>query len=165
MASWISRALSRIGEQPSAKVATPLPPAELRAAVESAKKKMLVEGDVQGGRDLLGELLASNPDDADALAYYGAASFQVGVAEEARVALRRAVQVDPDHLIAHKYLAQACNALGDSDGMEIAAKNALRLAPRDLGALITYGIVCMNRLDIDAAAEAFSRAVEIAPTN
>lgn len=164
MVNWLSRTWTRITEQPPAEVATPLSPAELRAAIESAKK-FLAEGDLDGARSLLAEVLSSNPDDANALAYYGVATYQAGGAEEARNALRRAVQIDPDHLVAYKCLVQACNALGDYYDLEIAALNALRLAPRDREVLVMYGIACMNRLEVDAAADAFSKAVELAPTD
>jgi tetratricopeptide (TPR) repeat protein len=164
MANWISRALTRLAEQPSAKVATPLPPDELRAALESAKK-LLAQGNLEETRGRLAEVLASNPGNADALAYYGVATYQAGDPEQARDALRRAAKIDPDHLVANKCLAKVCDALGDSYGLEIAAANAMRLAPGDREVLIMYGVARMNRLEVDAAADAFNKAVEIAPTD
>jgi tetratricopeptide (TPR) repeat protein len=164
MASWISRTLTRIADRPSTPAEAPLPAAELRAAVESAKGSIR-QGDFTGAGDVLANVLRSNPDNADALAYYGVATYLAGDPAEARNALTRAVRIDPDHLVAYKYLVRACNALGDFYDLEIAAHNALRLAPRDREVLNMYGVACLNRLDIEAAAESFSKAVEMAPTD
>src|SRR5690349_11006732 len=117
MASWISRALTRLAERPPAPVAAPLPPAEVHAAVESAKRA-ISQGDFPAARAILRDVVISNPDDADALAYYGMAAYRCGDLADARVALSRAVRIDPDHVLAQKYLAIVYNDLGDLQALE-----------------------------------------------
>jgi len=164
MAGWLSRALTRFAAQAPSPSVQALAEAELRKAVESAKRTM-TEGDFVAARAALRDLVTSNPDDADALAHYGVAAYMVGDAADARLALSRAVQIDPDHVIGHKYLAAAYNALGDLQRLEIAAKNALRVAPRDRDILNMYGVACMNRFEVEAAAASFAAAVEAAPND
>jgi Flp pilus assembly protein TadD len=164
MAAWLSRTIRRLTGDDAAPTAQPLPQAELRKAIDSAKK-LLSEGNYVDALAMLGPVANSNPEDADALAYYGMAAFLAGDPAEARNALTRAVGIDPDHLTAYKGLVSACNALGNFHDLEIAARNALRLAPRDREVLNMYGIACLNRLEVEAAAESFSKAIEAAPTD
>jgi len=110
MADWLSRALTRFAAQPAPPSVQPLPEAELRKAVESAKRTM-TEGDFAAARAALREVATSNPDDADALAHYGVAAY-MRVTGRCAGRLSRAVQIDPDHVIGHKYLAASYNALG-----------------------------------------------------
>src|SRR5690348_14686421 len=164
MASWIARALTRFAERPSAPSPAPLPPTELRAAVESAKRA-ITKGDFAGARAALRDVVNSNPDDTDALAQYGMAAYVSGDPADACVALARAVRIDPDHVLAQKYLAIVYNDLGDLQALEVAASHAFRLAPRDRMVLNMYGAACMNRYQFDAAGDSFSTAVEVAPND
>jgi tetratricopeptide (TPR) repeat protein len=164
MAGWLSRTLTRLSAPSAAPAVAPLPEAELRRAVESAKLT-LTQGDFQGARIALRDIVNSNSDDADALAHYGIAAHMAGDSVDARVALARAVQINPDLLVGQKYLAVACNALGDLQGLEAAATNAYRLAPRDRDVLNLYGVACMNRFYIEEAAKSFNAAVEVAPND
>jgi tetratricopeptide (TPR) repeat protein len=80
-------------------------------------------------------------------------------------ALTPVVNSNPNDLAAYKALVQACYGLGDNQGVKDAALNASRLAPNDHESLIMYGIACMNRFEIEPAAQAFGKAVELAPTD
>jgi Tfp pilus assembly protein PilF len=164
MPSWISRAFAGAAERPTAPAAKPLTPAQLHAAVESAKRTM-TQGDFPAARASLREVVLSNPDHADALAHYGVAAYMSGDPADARAPLMRAVQIDPDHLVAYKFLAGVFDALGDLQGSETAAQNAMRLAPRDREVLNMFGVACMNRFQIDAAVKAFNTAIEVAPND
>jgi tetratricopeptide (TPR) repeat protein len=164
MTGWISRTLTRLSAPPPAPTVEPLPEAQLRQGVEAAKRTM-TEGDFVGARAALREIVNSNPEDADALAYYGVAAHMAGDPADARLALARAVQINPDHFIAQKFLAVVCDALGDLQRLEAAARNALRLAPRDRDALNLYGIACMNRFQVEEAAKSFNAAIEAAPND
>jgi Flp pilus assembly protein TadD len=162
MAGWIARIFTRLAAPPAAPAVEPLPQAELRTAVESAKQKM-TEGDFAAARSALRDLVMSNPYDADALAHYGVTAYMMGDPADARLALSRAVQIDPESVVGQKFLAAACDALGDLQQLEVAARDALRLAPRDPDALNLYGIACINRFQIEEAAECFNAALELAP--
>jgi tetratricopeptide (TPR) repeat protein len=165
MATWLSRTIKRLaGNETATSAEPPLPPAELREIAESARK-LMAQGDHVDAQQVLVRAVNSNPDDAQVLALYGVASFQAGDPDEARKALTRAVRFNPDDLVASKFLVFACNALGDSYGVVIGALNALRLAPDDREVLNLHGIACMNRHQIDEAAESFSKVVEMAPTD
>jgi Flp pilus assembly protein TadD len=162
MSGWLSRALTRISAAPAP--VQPLPEGQLRKAVEAAKRTM-AQGGFASARSALRDLAASNPDDAEVLAHYGVAAYMAGDPADARVALVRAVQIDPNHLVGQKFLAAACDSLGDLQRMEVAANNALRLAPRDREALNVHGVACMYRFQVDAAANSFGAAVEVAPND
>ena len=164
MAGWVSRTLSWFAAAPARPVARRLLPSELQAALASSQQK-LAQGGTAEAREILRDIVASNPDSAEAFATYGLAAYLCGDAVDARGALLRAVEIDPNHLTGQKYLAAACNALGDWHQLEIAAGNALRLSPRDVDTLNMQGIARMNALQTDAAAELFNAAVEAAPND
>jgi Flp pilus assembly protein TadD len=162
MASWISRALTRLAAQPATPPASPLSDAELRAVVD-AGKRLISEGNFDRARATLKDAVLANPYSADALAHYGIAAYLGGDAAEAKLPLSQAVRIDPDHLLGQKFLAAVCGTLGDFEGSEAAAAQALRLAPRDHEVLNLYGTACMQRFRVDDAARCFGTAVEVAP--
>lgn len=163
MSTWLSRTFKRLSADGRANAPEPLPPAQLARVIERARQLLAVNNYVDA-LPLLLDAVVSNPDDADALTHYGVANLMAGDVGKARAAFTRAIQIDPDHLAASKYLVNACNQLGDYYGLEAAALNALRLAPRDHEVLNMYGAACSNRLNVEKAAECFSKAVEIRPT-
>jgi tetratricopeptide (TPR) repeat protein len=162
MAGWLSRTLTRLSAQPPQSSPQLLSPFELRNSLEAAKR-MIAEKDFVSARAALKTIAVSNPDDADVLTHYGIATYMVGDPADARGALARAVQIEPNLLLAYKYLVSVSNALGDLQLLEIAASNALRLAPSDHEVLNMYGLACMNRFLVDDAAASFSKAVEVSP--
>ncbi len=164
MAGWISRTLGRLAAPPPAAEAHAVPEAQLRAAVEAAKA-LMGRGDFAAARSALRQLVTSNPYDADALAHYGVTAYLTGDPADARLALSRAVQIDPKSVVGHKFLAACCDALGDLQQLEVSARNALALAPRDPDVLNLYGVSCINRFQIDEAASCFGAALELAPGN
>jgi tetratricopeptide (TPR) repeat protein len=164
MAGWLSRTLTRFAEQPAPRSIEPRPEAEVRKAVEAAKRTM-TDGDFAAAADALYPVVQSNPNDADAVAYYGAAAYFAGDAEAACNACSRAVQIDPNHVAGHKYLAAAYLALGNLQEFDKTARVALRLNPRDRELLNMYGIACMNRYDVPEAAKSFNAAVEVSPSD
>jgi tetratricopeptide (TPR) repeat protein len=164
MAGWIARTLTRLAGSPAPAAAKALTEGELRQALESAKG-IMNRGDFPTARSALRALVTSNPHDADTLAHYGAAAYLLGDPADARSALSRAVQIDSNSIVGQKFLAAACDALGDLQQLDAAAKNALRLAPSDPDVLNLYGISCINRFQIEEAANCFNAALEIAPNN
>jgi tetratricopeptide (TPR) repeat protein len=164
MATWLSRTIKRLSGTDEVAPAQPPWQANPREVVDSAKQ-LIADRRYTEALAILTPVVDSNPNDADALAHVGVATHRAGASAEARKTLKRALQIDPNHLIAYKGLVQACYALGEYEEVKSAALNAQRLAPTDHEPLIMYGIACMHRFEIEPAADAFSKAVELAPND
>lgn len=97
-------------------------------------------GEAATALDLLRELVAFHPRDAEAWHTLGAVLAQVRRHEEARDALVKAIEQQPTHAGARFALAQLLEQLGDADGATREMQQALRLASVRRDARLTVGI-------------------------
>lgn len=85
----------------------------------------------------LDELLAADPDDAEALAHLGYCRFhlrsgsRLAAAKQARELLQRSRELDPESPLPLLHLARIARKLGEADDAMIHAAQALNLAPAD----------------------------------
>lgn len=86
------------------------------------------------------EILAQEPDNADALNLAGVAAFQLGDAAEARSLIETAVAFRPDFADALNNLGNVLKAEGDRAAAEDAYRRALRARPGYLDAEYNLGI-------------------------
>ncbi len=100
-------ALASIAVGDEAQSGQPVDP-NYAAAVRSIKHKDFVRG-----LDLLTEVVARNPKDADAWNYTGFANRMIGRFPEAFAAYQQALAINPNHLGAHEYLGELFVQTGD----------------------------------------------------
>lgn len=97
-------------------------------------------GEAATALDLLRELVAFHPRDAEAWHTLGAVLAQLRRPEEARDALVKAIEQQPTHAGARFALAQLLEQLGDADGATREMQQALGLASVRRDARLTVGI-------------------------
>ena len=98
----------------------------------------------------------------DILNTSGRAFFE-GLFAEAADGYRRAIEIDPDNVEAHKGLALALERLGDNEGAEERFREALRLRPDDPGVVRGLGLLMLSRGALDEALEHLHRAERLDP--
>lgn len=111
------------------------------------------------------QLLASTPDDFEALHRLGAVCYEQGKAADALPFMLRAVELRPDAHAAHGNLGAAQLALGRLDAAQEALTRALSLAPDSDVICNLMGTVQRARNDVDAARRFFGKALELNPRN
>jgi predicted Zn-dependent protease len=120
-------------------------------------------GDAQKAIEILGPLVANQPNSAKSHLELGIALGRVGRGEEAVVALRRAVALKPDLPQAWLALADHLGATGDSVGADAAYTNHIKFSTTDPGLLAAATALVENQIP---EAEALLRAhLKKAPTD
>ena len=89
----------------------------------------------------------------------------MGRSTEAAEVIGRAVALRPDHAGVLGVLSAVLASNGDYAGAEQAARRAVRLQSSDADAWVQLGNISIDVGEVDAAAEAYGRAVELAPGN
>ena len=166
MASLLSRiAMSmRRARQPGDGPATPpadAPPGlTIRAGIEhhEAGRPQLAEA-------VYREVLASTPDDFEALHRLGAVCYEQGKPAAALPFMQRAAALRPDAHAAHANLGAAYLALGQLDAAHEALTGALALAPDSDVVCNLMGTVQRARNDVDGARRSFEKALALNPGN
>jgi tetratricopeptide (TPR) repeat protein len=108
-------------------------------------------------------VLATRPDNPDALNLSGVALFQLGDAAGAEKRLRRAVERAPDHAEAFGNLGIVLKARGRRDEAESAYARAVAIEPSNANALFNLGIAKHDAGKFGEAETAYRKALEVRP--
>ena len=122
----------------------------------------------QGGRlaeaeTLYRQILAVQPQHADALHLLGVIAHQVGRHEHAVDLISQAIALAPENAAAHSNLGAALKKQGHPDEAVAAYRRALQLDPGSAKTHYDLGIALREQGHIEEAIAAYRRAVELAP--
>lgn len=109
------------------------------------------------------EVLAREPEHADALHLLGVLAAQRGQPEKGAALIRRAIRVRPDVAAYHNNLGEALRALGKPDEAIEAYRKALALEPRYPEAHDNLGSALYAQRRVDEAVSAFREAAAANP--
>lgn len=144
--------------------------AAMRALNDTGEARAELATQALAGLDeTIGEALATAPDDPPMLAARGAILLATGGRDEGMDVLRRAVALDDSLVEAHLTLAMALEEAGDLPAALGHAQGALASAGADPGgeespeAHYVLGRLLAATGDLEGAAEAWARALELAP--
>jgi tetratricopeptide (TPR) repeat protein len=84
---------------------------------------------------------------------------------DARAALQRSLELEPDNVDALASLAEADEGLGDAQAAEEHARRALARSPAPATANLVMGTVLMTRGEYTAARDALLKAIEADPSS
>jgi tetratricopeptide (TPR) repeat protein len=121
------------------------------------------QGDLGTARRLYDDVVAREPNNAEALHLAGAAAANVGSSAEAVELLTRASHLDPRNPIIRINLAATLNAMGRTDAALAAIERATALAPTLPLAHRLRGDLLKSARRFDAALESYARLAELAP--
>jgi tetratricopeptide (TPR) repeat protein len=133
-------------------------PVDLNEAVEHHRR-----GDLDRAARGYEAVLATDPNDPDALHLLGVVALQRGDPGCAVALIGRSIALRPDDATSHANLGEAYWALGQVDRVIECCQTALRLEPGNPGTLCNLGSTLIARGDIDAALAHLRRAVDLAP--
>lgn len=139
--------------------------AQPRADIALTRAEMLI--DLQRWSEaceLLGSLVAADPDDAPAWNLLARAQLGAGRPERALAAAENAASLEPTHPAPQHMISIVLGQMGRSDEAVTAAREAVRLAPYEWvrHAQLAYALIDTRRGRREAV-EAASRAVDMAP--
>jgi len=109
------------------------------------------------------QVLARQPNHAEALYLLGVLANQVGRADGAVELIGRAVQLKPDFPEAHNNLGIALSNLGQLDEAIAAFRQAIQLKPDFPEAYNNLGIALKNQEHFDEALVAYHQAIQLKP--
>lgn len=109
------------------------------------------------------QILAVQPNHADALHFLGVIAHQVGRSDLAVEWIQRAVSLNPNEPGAHTNLGEAYRALGRLDEAIASYRRALALKPDEPAALNNLGNALRQRGQLPEAIAAFESALRLAP--
>jgi tetratricopeptide (TPR) repeat protein len=130
----------------------------LRSAIELHRSGRLDEA-----ASLYRSVLASQPENAEALQWYGVLHKEIGDPESAVELIGRAVALKPGAYLYLGNLAEAYRAAGDHVRAAESCRAALRLWPDYPEALCSLGSALSAQLRHDEAIDALRRALELRP--
>jgi tetratricopeptide (TPR) repeat protein len=130
----------------------------LRTAIELHRSGRLEEA-----ASLYRSVLSSQPENAEALQWFGVLHCQIGDPSRAVELIGRAVALKPDAYLYHGSLAEAHRAAGDPQRAAETCRAALRLWANYPEALCTLGSALSAMGRHDEAVESLRRAVELRP--
>lgn len=120
-------------------------------------------GQLKRAEEIYRQILASNPDDADALHLLGVTELQAGQHQLAVDHICRAIGVKATQADYHHHLGQAYQALGRSVNARASFVQALKLNPALAASHYHLGLVEHNASDWAAAAQHYERALRLRP--
>jgi predicted TPR repeat methyltransferase len=109
------------------------------------------------------QILAVDPDNADALHFLGVAEHQAGHAQEALELLDRALALVPDHPDALSNRGNVHRTLRNLDAAEADYRRALALRPDDANVLGNLGTVLRARGDLEGAVAVYRTVIAKQP--
>ena len=109
------------------------------------------------------QILAAQPNHADALHLLGVIAHQTGRHDLAAEWIRQAILLDPNNPSAHSNLAEACRVTGRFDEAIAACRRALELRPGYPEAHINLGSALRDVGLLDEAIAAYRRALALKP--
>jgi len=122
-------------------------------------------GDLSRAEALYREVLAAQPDHADALHMLGLAALQAGRFPTARAHLASSIALAPRLAEAHNHLGLTLQALRQPDAAEAAFRQALALKRRFAPAWLNLGNLMALTSRPAEAAEAYRHALAVEPRN
>jgi len=137
------KAAKKPAPSPASAIAAPIrtmSEEEVRASLSRAAQT-LQDGKAEEALALCRAVLASTPDNAEALNLCGVAAFHIGDAVEAVSLLQTAVSFRPDFADAHNNLGNVFKAMESFSEAEAAYRQALAVRPDYLSAEYNLGIV------------------------
>ena len=120
-------------------------------------------GDESSASELLDQILASTPDNVQALALRTALLADMGAGSRALADARRVAALDPYDPILLMTLARAETEHGSSTGALSAYSNVLKLLPYSADAMLGLGELSLRTGDAKAAQRLYRRAVDEIP--
>jgi protein O-GlcNAc transferase len=109
------------------------------------------------------QILATQPNHAQALNLLGALASQVGKSDAALELIRRAIAVQPDFALAHFNLGVALCARGQMDEAVASFRQAARINPDYAGAHYNLATTLQDLGNLDEAVTSYLRAIQIKP--
>ena len=109
------------------------------------------------------QILAQQPQHADALHLLGVIALQIGRNDAAAELIAKAVAISANVAAYHSNLGEAYRKMGRFDEAIGSFRNALRLEPGYAKAQNNLGAVFADRGDFEESVAAFRRAVELQP--
>jgi len=110
------------------------------------------------------QVLARQPNHADAIHLLGVVAHQQGRQAQAIGLIGQAIALKPGVAMYHANLAEAYRALGESDRAAACATVALRLKPDFAEPANTLGLLLLEQKQLAAAIEQFELALTLKPT-
>ena len=136
---------------------------EVRAVQQVVASLLFAAGRYEEALTSCESLEALMPDDGRTQAMKGTVYVRLGRHQEARIALRRAVELDATQAGAYRELGDACTSLGEYDEAAQAYQAALALDGRNLHALNNLACLYVDHLGEPAKAVALTeRAMTLA---
>lgn len=121
------------------------------------------QGHLEEAEESYRNILASVPEQPDALHFLGVLNHQLGRGEEAVRLIRRALAIDPNHADAHNNLGNILSKRDRPEEAEAAYRRAIELAPGHVDALNNLGVILKRRGELEEALPLFETAIRNAP--
>lgn len=120
-------------------------------------------GELDVAAEIYAQILAAQPEHADALHYAGVLAHQRGQSEEGLALLARSVDVDAAQPDVFSNLGIVLRALGRLDDAIAAYRHAIALDPTHANAFNNLGVACKQQKQWDDAEAAFRESVRLNP--
>ena len=128
----------------------------LQKAVQLHQTGRLAEAEA-----LYRQILAVQPNHADALHFLGLVAHQAGRNDSAVELIRQSIALNPKNPVAYSNLGVACRMISQLDEATAAFRHALELKPDYPEAYINLGTVFDDRGELEEAIAAYRRALEL----
>lgn len=135
---------------------------EAPASFEEARRQHQA-GNTERAVQLYRELLAAEPQHAQAWYLLGAAHRSLGRLDDARISLQQAVSVSPGHADAHNHLGVVLAQQGYMDEAVASFGHGLKLRPDNTEMLNNLGLALLKQDKPGEAIAAFQRALAVQP--
>jgi tetratricopeptide (TPR) repeat protein len=109
------------------------------------------------------QILAQQPDHAEALHLLGVLARQSGHSDAAVKLIRQAIRLKPDHAAAHGNLGNALKDLGQLDEAVVCYRQAIRLMPDHADAHCNLGNALKDLGQLDEAIASYRHAIRLKP--
>lgn len=134
-----------------------------RSALLNAALHAHKSGKLQEAAALYQQILAAEPQHADALHLLGVLANQLGKPELAVDLIRRAIAVKPDATAYHNNLGNALKARGEPAAAEASYRRAVALDARNADAHLNLGVLMEEQRRMTEARASYEQAVQLAP--
>ena len=114
-------------------------------------------------RNIYLKLLKKNPNDVDALHFYGILNFQQGRPERAIELIKRSIENKPDYPDAHSNLGNIYLKLEQLDHAQQCFEKTLQLAPDRIETFNNLGLLLQHLEDYSGSTQHLLKALEIKP--
>lgn len=127
--------------------------------------ELLVKGDTAGGITDLKQVVAEDPDDAEAWLHLGTAYTAINHVADAATALRHAVELDGEDVEARLAYGRSLVRLGKLDDAAFQLLQASKVDPSDARVLKELGVIFYDKRLYDKAATWLLKATAAAPSD